>query len=51
VVPQWYSPKVRIAYWNRYGQPETLPALTPGFLQVWWYDQTLAAKLPGSSQL
>lgn len=51
VVPQWYSPKVRIAYWNRYGQPKTLPALTPGFLQVWWFDQTLAAQLPGSSQL
>ena len=30
VVPQWYSPKARIAYWNRYGQPTTLPALTPG---------------------
>ena len=22
VVPQWYAPKVRIAYWNRYGQPD-----------------------------
>jgi microcin C transport system substrate-binding protein len=51
VVPQWYSPKVRIAYWNRYGQPETLPALTPGFLQVWWFDQTLAAQLLGPSKL
>jgi microcin C transport system substrate-binding protein len=51
VVPQWYSPKVRIAYWNRYGQPETLPALTPGFVQVWWYDPTLAAQLPGPSKL
>jgi microcin C transport system substrate-binding protein len=51
VVPQWYSPNVRIAYWNRYGQPKVLPALTPGFLQVWWFDQTLAAGLPGSSQL
>jgi microcin C transport system substrate-binding protein len=51
VVPQWYSPKVRIAYWNRYGQPQTLPALTPGFLQVWWFDQTLAAQLPGPSRL
>lgn len=51
VVPQWYSPKVRIAYWNRYGQPATLPALTPGFLQVWWFDQTLAAQLPGPSRL
>lgn len=51
VVPQWYAPKVRIAYWNRYGQPETLPAQTPGFLQVWWFDQTLAAQLPGLSKL
>ena len=46
VVPQWYSPMVRIAYWNRYGQPKTLPGLTPGFLQVWWYDQAKAERLP-----
>ena len=48
VVPQWYAPKVRIAYWNRYGQPATLPGLTPGFTQVWWFDKELAAKLPGA---
>ena len=51
VVPQWYSPTVRIAYWDCYGQPKVLPGLTPGFLQVWWFDQMLAARLPGSSQL
>ncbi|HSD91643.1 MAG TPA: extracellular solute-binding protein [Methyloceanibacter sp.] len=51
VVPQWYAPKVRIAYWNRYGQPQTLPAQSPGFIQVWWFDQTLAAQLPGPSKL
>ena len=51
VVPQWYSPKVRIAYWDRYGQPEKLPGLTPGFLQVWWYDQKLAERLPGPAKL
>jgi len=45
VVPQWFSPKVRIAYWNRYGEPEELPGLTPGFLQVWWYDQQMAKEL------
>ncbi len=49
VVPQWYSPNVRIAYWNRYGQPKVLPRLTPGFLQVWWYDQQLASTLPSSA--
>jgi microcin C transport system substrate-binding protein len=48
VVPQWFAPKVRIAYWDRYGQPETLPGLTPGFLQVWWYDKAKALKLPGA---
>jgi microcin C transport system substrate-binding protein len=46
VVPQWYSPKARIAYWDRYGQPEMLPGLTPGFLQVWWFDQAKADRLP-----
>ncbi|HEV3242196.1 MAG TPA: extracellular solute-binding protein, partial [Methyloceanibacter sp.] len=50
VVPQWFSPKVRIAYWNRYGQPAKLPGLTPGFMQVWWFDKELAADLPGGSK-
>jgi len=45
VVPQWFSPNVRIAYWNRYGQPERLPGLTPGFLQVWWQDADKAQTL------
>jgi microcin C transport system substrate-binding protein len=51
VVPQWYSPNVRIAYWDRYGQPKVLPGLTPGFLQVWWFDQKLADQLPGPAKL
>ena len=50
VVPQWYSPNVRIAYWDRYGQPKQLPGLTPGFLQVWWFDPTLASRLPAPSK-
>jgi microcin C transport system substrate-binding protein len=48
VVPQWYSSKVRIAYWDRYGQPQTLPGLTPGFVQVWWFDREKAARLPAA---
>jgi microcin C transport system substrate-binding protein len=51
VVPQWFSPLVRIAYWDRYGQPKVLPGLTPGFLQVWWFDEKLASRLPGPSKL
>ena len=51
VVPQWFSPLVRIAYWDRYGQPKVLPGLTPGFLQVWRFDEKLASRLPGPSKL
>ncbi len=36
LVPQWHSPASRIAYWDRYAHPETLPKQTVGFLQVWW---------------
>jgi hypothetical protein len=28
-----------------------LPKLGAGFIQVWWFDQALAARLPSSSQL
>ena len=51
VVPQWFSPDVRIAYWDRYGQPKVLPGLTPGFLQVWWFDQALASQVAGVFEL
>jgi microcin C transport system substrate-binding protein len=45
VVPQWYAPNERFAYWNRYSHPETLPTRAIGFPTVWWYDQEKAAKL------
>jgi microcin C transport system substrate-binding protein len=49
VIPQWYTPVDRIAYWDRYDEPKRLPKLDPGFLQVWWYDAAKAAKLPSGS--
>jgi microcin C transport system substrate-binding protein len=45
VVPQWFAPDERIAYWDRFGHPKTLPARNVGFFQVWWYDKNAAAKL------
>lgn len=38
VVPQWFSPAVRIAFWNKFDHPEALPDRAIGFNQVWWYD-------------
>ncbi len=44
VVPQWYSPHERLAYWNKFGAPNPLPKRSDGFPAVWWYDAALAAK-------
>ena len=48
VIPQFFSTNQRIAYWNKYAPPETLPSRTIGFPTVWWYDEAKAAKLAGN---
>ncbi|MEC9369426.1 MAG: extracellular solute-binding protein [Pseudomonadota bacterium] len=45
VIPQWFSPFARIAYWDRFGHPEKLPSQAVAFSQIWWYDAAKAAKL------
>lgn len=43
-IPEYYSPMSRIAYWNKFGQPEIKPKDGVGF-STWWVDPALAAKL------
>lgn len=49
VIPQFYADKHRIAFWNRFGQPETPPKYIEyrltGFPVGWWVDDTLDSKL------
>jgi microcin C transport system substrate-binding protein len=45
VVPQWHTPFDRLAMWDRYGRPETLPARDSSFLRVWWWDEAAAQRL------
>lgn len=45
VVPQWHLTAERIAWWDKYDHPGTLPRLTSGPLQVWWYDEEKAQAL------
>jgi len=35
VIPQWYLPAYRIAYWNKYSHPDTAPIYELG-LSTWW---------------
>jgi microcin C transport system substrate-binding protein len=38
VVPHWYYPYERVAYWDIFGRPKTLPSQTSAMMQVWWID-------------
>jgi microcin C transport system substrate-binding protein len=41
VVPNWYIATHRVAYWDRFGHPQTLPLYYDAeswVLQTWWRD-------------
>jgi microcin C transport system substrate-binding protein len=38
VVPHWHSRVFRIAFWDKFGQPERNPRYGLGFPQAWWID-------------
>jgi len=44
VIPNWYLPYFRVAYWDRFGRPKTNPPYALA-LNTWWYDKGRADKL------
>ncbi len=44
MVPHWYIPYERVAYWNRFGRPEKTPDFNLGFPAIWWWDADKAKK-------
>ncbi len=45
VVPQFHMPYERLAIWDMYRRPDTLPSRNSSFLRVWWYDEAAAKRL------
>jgi microcin C transport system substrate-binding protein len=45
VIPQYFGPTYRVAYWNKFSRPEISPTNLLGF-STWWVDPEKAAKLP-----
>lgn len=45
VIPQFYYPFTRAAYWDRFGRPEKLPEYDIGFPDIWWFDKDKAARI------
>jgi microcin C transport system substrate-binding protein len=50
VVPSYSLRNLRIARWDRFSHPETLPEFANGFPTIWWWDEAKAAKVGGASQ-
>jgi len=50
MVQNWFSPTHRLAYWDKYGHPATLPLYYSlrQFYALMWYDAAKAAKLSGA---
>jgi len=44
VIPQWHIAKYRVAYWNRFSRPKTMPRYSLGF-DTWWVDPDRNTKL------
>jgi microcin C transport system substrate-binding protein len=44
-VPMWYSATHRIAYWDMFSRPATLPKYDHGAPAVWWHDADKAKRI------
>jgi microcin C transport system substrate-binding protein len=40
IVPQFYSGKELIAYWNRFSRPENTAKYSPAAYDTWWVDES-----------
>jgi len=44
IIPQWFGPTHRVAYWNKFSHPEIMPTTVLGF-ETWWVDPEKDAAL------
>ncbi len=38
IVPQYYTKTIWVAYWNRFGRPQTVAKYVPNGYDTWWFD-------------
>ena len=44
IIPQFYSPNTRLAYWNKFGQPKIKPKFGVD-VSSWWHDKSKSAHI------
>jgi microcin C transport system substrate-binding protein len=50
VIPSYALRHARIARWDRFAHPDTLPEFSIGFPTIWWWDDAKAKKITGVAQ-
>ena len=45
VIPLYFDAETWVAYWNKFGRPESPPKYATGFPLTWWVDQDLEQDL------
>ena len=48
VIPGYTLRTARVARWDRFSHPETIPQYAIGFPTTWWFDEAKAAKTGGA---
>jgi microcin C transport system substrate-binding protein len=46
MIPAWASDNILIAFWDRFGRPNTTPPYNPVTSNAWWIDVSKEEKLP-----
>ena len=49
IIPQWHVSKYRIAVWDKFDRPKTMPKYSLA-IDTWWVDKAKAEKLPAKRQ-
>jgi microcin C transport system substrate-binding protein len=49
VVPQWHRSEIWLAYWNKFGIPDTQPSYIGADIDSWWIDPDKEAALAGKT--
>ncbi len=50
VIPHYYIAYDRLAYWNKFGMPESIPDQGVQVMDTWWFDAAKAATLEQSKE-
>jgi microcin C transport system substrate-binding protein len=45
VIPHWYLGSYRLAYWDQFGMPKTMPPYGLDVVDAWWIDPAKASKI------